>query len=840
MRRFAASSAVCWLAGLFAGLGGGGLNRDHLVIAALVAAALGAKLRFRQYAQAAGCLLIFVAAALYGLVSEKSGVSVLPEEAQSLELTGHLASPVKIDGDRLRFVLRTMEPGRERVMTTVRAASPEEREAAAAWRRGDAITVTGELSLPAEARNFGQFDYRLYLDRQRIWRTLTAEGLDSVRIEVPGRLALSRYALMRWTDQWRAGLERRIRELYPRHHGLMSGLLIGMADNLEAERFMTFSRLGLTHIIAISGLHVAIVVGSCLGIFRLLRLTRETSLAAAMLLIPPYMLLSGMSPSVVRAGIMAMIALYAAKRGWLKDGLNILAAAALLMTLVNPYLIYNISFQLSFTVTAGLIVLTPATAKLLPERPKWMAGALAVGIAAQLASFPLSISYFNQFSLLSLPANLLLVPLYSVIVLPGGYLTLVLSYLPLPLARLLAKAVAVPIAVSYRLMDVLDAVPGMLTIWATPSVVWIVVYYGLLLGIMAAVIRCKGEEAELYPRRRRTARTGLIALTALLGLWLVIGFQWEHWRDRGSVSFLDVGQGDAILIRTPDDRIVLVDGGGTLRFGKPEEQWRLGDDPYEVGKDLLVPLLKKRGIRAIDYVIATHGDADHIGGLAAVIEQIPVKRLLFNGTLRKNEPSLRLFQTALHRNIPIHAIGEGDEIRIGKQTAMTVLHPEPGRLTVQEEQNARSVVFVMRMRSSTFLFTGDMDAAAERDVLARIASRPLHPAEDGGVGGGGAAIDVLKIAHHGSKTSTTAAWLHYWQPRLSVISVGERNVYRHPSPQVLRRLTDRGIAVLRTDLHGEIQFSVGQGELKWRTKREAGGEKGSAAEHGGGNPPPLR
>lgn len=813
MRRFAAASAVCWLAGLSLSLSGGKWTFNDMVIAAIVPAVLGAKLICRQSAQAAACLMLFAASFVYGMLWEQNGVSQLPEAAESFTLTGQIASPVKIDGDRIRFVLHGRVPVRERVMATVRAASPEELQAAAAWRRGDAVTVTGELSLPAEARNFGQFDYRRYLDRLRIWRTVDADGLAAVETAAPQRTALLRYGLMRWTDAWRSRLDARIAQLYGEHRGLMSGLLIGLPDKLEEQRFMVFSRLGLTHIIAISGLHVAIVVGCCLGVLRLLRFTRETSLAAAMLIIPPYILLSGASPSVVRAGIMGMIGLYAARRGWLKDGLNILAAAALVMTAWNPYLIYNISFQLSFAVTAGLILYSPALMRLMPRIPKQAAGAVAVAAAAQLTSFPLSIYYFNQFSLLSFPANLLIVPLYSLIVLPGGYASLALSALPLPIAGGIAKAVAWPIHASYWIMDLFDAIPGMLTIWPSPPLSWIAVYFLLLSGLLAAALRRKEGDAELHPRRMRMAGFQWIGGAVLFSLWLVLGYQLENWKDRGSVAFLDVGQGDAILIRSPSDSVILVDGGGTLAFGKPEDQWRRREDPYEVGEDLIVPLLKKRGIRSIDYMIATHGDADHIGGLAAVVEHIPVKRILFNGTVRLNEHSEKFFRSALKRGVPVHAAASGQRIPVDRLTEIEILHPAEGKLVPAGEQNSRSVVFILTMRDATFLFTGDMDAAAEREVLDRLSLA----ADDGQSLPD--SVDVLKIAHHGSKTSTTAPWLHYWSPRFAVISVGERNIYRHPSDLVLRRLDDRGIQILRTDRHGEIRFHVHPAGTRWKTKR---------------------
>jgi competence protein ComEC len=765
-------------------------------------------------------IMLFSLAAAYGTWTQSHNTSDLPENASDYALRGTITSPVEVDGDRVRFIIRTVEE-REKVTVSIRLASQEEQAKPLHWRRGDLASITGELTLPPSARNFGQFDYQQYLYHQRIHRMLLVKGLESTVITA--NHGWSRALMMSWVDRIRDNMAMTISKLYPDDQsGFMSSMLIGLKEGMDEHTFSLFSRLGLTHIIAISGLHVAIVVGGWMGLLRFMRVTRETNIASAMVLIPVYVILSGGSPSVARAGIMAFIALYAARRRWLKDGLNIVSVTAMLMTIWNPYYIYDVSFQLSFAVTAGLIVGTPVVVRWVNLGPSWLNGTIAVTLVAQAVSFPLTIYYFNQFSLLSGLANLLLVPVFSLIVLPLGYISLIVHYVLPPVAFWVASIASWFNWGSFWFMDQLDTLPVAPLIWASPPLTWIAVYIGVLLSIFWCAGVMKEVDVILFPRLARLAKRLFLASSVIGFIWLVLGYGFLSREGISTVSFLDVGQGDSSLIRTPSNQVILVDGGGTLNFMKVGEEWRIRQDPYEVGEDLLVPLLKKRGISHIDYLIITHSDMDHIGGLQALLEEIPVKRILFNGTFRANTYTEKLFATAVEREVPLYPVWEGRELVVDEHTRLNFLHPsivegESGTIPLIEDQNRYSVVFSMTMYNSTFLFTGDMDAAAEQEVLAKLVEmRGGDQAAAGDEEEEIESIDVLKIAHHGSKSSTTESWLGLWQPKTAVISVGERNMYRHPSPVVIDRLVRHGVWILRTDIHGEVQMKVGEEEIERR------------------------
>lgn len=727
----------------------------------------------------------------------------------------------------------------EQIAVQLKLLEETEIGAAAEWKRGDRVAIKGTLALPASARNFDGFDYSEYLRYRRIHWLIKVTGTEQAVVRAPGGFGFRQ--LLRWSDSVRNAVGGELDALFSeRDAGYLKGLIIGMQDGLDPDTYKQFSNLGLTHILAISGMHVAVYAGVLLFLLTRLRLTRETALTVTMMVLPLYVLFAGAGPSVIRAGIMSMIALYAARMGILKDGLHVLALTAWLMLLWDPYYLVNVSFQLSFLVTAGLILFVPLAAPLFGRLPNRLAGAVAVTLVAQLVSFPLTIYYFNQFALLSFAANLVLVPFITFGVLPLGTAALALARLWPFLARQLARLVVLMNDATFAAVNEIGRYAG-ITIWRSPSLLWIGLYYALLYGLLWTVNKRAGlrsapvmEVDETKPleglvpqgggiaggadglmdkeRQAALGRCRAAAVSLLLGLAALLywGYRPQTLSAGGSISFLDVGQGDSILISAPGGVHILVDGGGTLTFGE-KEAWRIRRSPYEVGAKTLVPLLKKRGIHRLDAVILTHGDQDHAGGLQAVLEEIPVTSLLFNGTAVERESYSKLMRIALQRGVKLYGVHEGMTLSPANGTTLSFLWPEPmapeadgSKVPVVEEQNDYSVVFRLEMGGRSFLFPGDMEKGAEESV---VAARTAAGQQTGGP------VDVLKAAHHGSKTSSSDIWLQYWKPAAAVISVGEGNTYGHPNEEVLDRYAAAGINVFRTDLQGEIQMKLESGRL---------------------------
>lgn len=761
------------------------------------------------------------------------------------------------------------------MLVQLRLEEQPQQEVAAAWRRGDVVDVKGQLAQPAGPANRGGFDYRRYLSSQNIHWLLQATGTGAIDI-APGP-PWTAAALLGRVDTVRAWLGARLTGMYPGvQAGYMQGLVLGITDNLDPSLMQQFARLGLTHILAISGLHVAVFLYALGLILRLCRMTRERLLLTLVFAVPFYVLLSGASPSVVRAGVMGMLGLLAARMHKLKDGLHILAAAAVIMLAINPFYLENVSFQLSFIVTLGLILGVPPVRRAMPDwkRGKALLDLTAVSVVAQAVSFPVSIYYFNQFHLLSLPANLLLVPFISFIIMPLGGAALFIHMAWPSGGKLLAWASVYANDWTFWLVDWLAKADLFRTIWATPPLWWIAAWYGALALLFRALpVRQPSVAPELGPESEhgdsaaghengeletqplhelpsihRTggiiaahkssrgfkglpSTTSAMALlypsslfsSFLLLLALLFFAYYPDLYDRdGRVHVLDIGQGDSIYIRTPEGKHLLIDGGGTVSFRKEGEEWRARKDPFEVGKKVIAPLLMKRGVHQLDLLIVSHLDSDHIKGLKAVMDSIPVKGLLWNGSMKHSPDAEELLAFAVQHEIPMYRAEAGQEWEMGKQTKLTVLwpsavvHTEKSSIpSIQikevEEQNEASVVLYLTMKNYTFLMTGDIGFETEERLMADMDENPDFYAACC------TKIDVLKVAHHGSRYSTAANWLERWQPLSAAISAGATNSYGHPHGDVLGRLKAAGAEVRRTDQDGEIEYRAASERLLVRT-----------------------
>ncbi|AJS61373.1 hypothetical protein UB51_03190 [Paenibacillus sp. IHBB 10380] len=763
-------------------------------------------------------------------------------EGMLVEATGTMITAVVVDGDRADLEVRLSGVNQssvsEKVLVQVKLQTKEQKLEAGQWQRGDLLKLSGTLEKPGIARNFDGFDYRNYLRTKDIHWIMKVQGIPNIEVTPPS--SWSMISIFRMNDLLRETLAIKMTQLFQEpHDGYMKGLVIGMQDDVDTFTYGQFSQLGLTHILAVSGTHVAVYIACLMLLLSLFRFTRETKFTLIILLIPIYVLLTGFSPSVVRAGIMSMITLYTARQGLLKDGLHIISAAALIMLVWNPYLLLNVSFQLSFIVTLGLLIYVPLLLPMLSKLPRKFAIALGVTVVAQLISFPLTIYYFNQFSLLSIIANLILVPIISSVTMPLGMFTLVVGAAWTSGARGIAMGVEWLNNITFALVEWMNSYEAFIMIWRSPSILWIGSYY-IVLYLLLYFIRAwvhnrqplpvpiddtmplEGVKRVGKPHLELRRKEGLkwkqmiiAPLIILFAILLYIGYQPNSLSGAGTVQFLDVGQGDSILITTPEGKNILVDGGGTVNFRKAEESWRTRKEPFEVGAKVVVPLLKKRGIHHLDAVVLTHGDQDHAGGLQAVLNQIPVKAFLFNGTTSGKTGIDQLLTTAITKGIPVYAIHQDMFLQTDRYSEITFLSPEmtgdeQANLPLVKEQNHSSIAFVLTMNGVRLLFTGDMDIASENIILEDESNLSMRLQ----------GVDVIKIAHHGSKTSTSEDWLRAWKASAAVISAGVKNLYGHPNHDVVMRIKEQDMHIFRTDQQGEIQMKVYENKVWVRNKLE--------------------
>jgi competence protein ComEC len=572
------------------------------------------------------------------------------------------------------------------------------------------------------------------------------------RISLKSRRLMEAEAPGPWWGRVSSALRRRVDGLWngPAAHepglAVARALAVGDPSLVPADWLRGLRRSGLGHLLAISGLHVGLVAG---GPLLIPGLGRASRLALSLAAIGLYLVVVGPRPSLLRASLMAAVGMSALLVHRPPAAANSLAWCLLLFLGGRPGLVEDLGFALTFAAVGGLIALAPILAR------RWGGGSrsprrlLAATVAAQVATLPWSVPAFHLINPVAALWNLLAIPWTA--------LTLAVSLLWVTVALFLPGL-------------------GRLTVWVLDLVAAPYGWPGLiapgLSGAFPLVLSASGATllaaALVTCLLRRCA--GLVMLAITVG---VVGCPFRSPAREPELVVLDVGQGDAVLLREAG-RSVLIDGGG----------WR-GEG---VAQRVLLPALVDEGVRRLDVVILSHPDVDHCRGLEEVASFLPVKEVWTAPGWRRSGCAARLLTLPGTR---LRVLWSGQDRQVGGWH-FKVLNPVPGS---RGNDNGRSLVLLASVVGGRVLLTGDIDTAAEHRLMERWGERLR--------------CDVLKVAHHGSSTSSGWPFLEAAGPRLAVISAGRQNPYGHPSEEVMQRLERRRIPILRTDLHGAVHIRFG-------------------------------
>lgn len=679
-------------------------------------------------------------------------------------LTGRVAGFPERDGDRLYAVVQADRIERQGTAWAahgrVRVTLPPGVEVA----YGDIIQVRAVLRRPPAAGNPGSFDYREHLRRQGVTAVADVSYPRHVSIVDRGRAPL----VQRLAAAARDAVSRGLTDvLTPERAGVMLGLVLGQRQELPQELEEAFRRAGVMHLLAVSGLHVGFVAAAAWRLVSALRVPRALGAAAAAALVWVYVLATGARPPAVRAGVATTLSLAAACVGRERDLGTALALAALGLLIHNPLVLYDVSFQLTFAATIGIWAAYSPVRRRLSRLPAPVAQAVAVAAGAQLGVAPLLAYYFQELSLVGFAGSLAGGPLAGLLV-PLG-LTTGLAYHVWPsAARLLGIGTSLVLDGLVAVTTALARIPGVLVTMPRPWPGTLLVAWALSFVVV--------RWADLAPRLRRAA---------LLACGLVVAAGWWAWlvAPRPLVAvFLDVGQGDAVLIRTPAGVTALVDGGGY--------RMRDGVEIFNAGRDVIVPYLRREGVRRVDAVILTHPHDDHLAGLVALVDSLPVGVAIDNGRPGATPSWERYTELLAEKGVPRRAVRAGDLIRLDADTVLEVLHPPRSPEGSSDSLNDDSLVLRLRYGTTALLLTGDLEVAGQLQLLA---------------GGWDLRADAVKVPHHGSRLSLVSALYEAARPAAAVISVGANN-YGQPHPDVVATLSQMGIAVYRTDRHGAVRW----------------------------------
>lgn len=669
-----------------------------------------------------------------------------------------------------------------------RPASPEAGEAlAGALRRldvGDAIVVYGALYHPRPAGNPGEFDARAYALRQGIVGTVYVDAIEVVPSPEASIVERFGWEARRWVEGVRTRVREAVREHVPGQAGaVLLALLIGDRTYVDEATDEAFRRAGISHLMAVSGLHVGLVTGLLFVVLRRLGVRRFALVACVVPWLLLYVAITGGRPSTLRAAVMAVCGLAAYMLRRRVEPLQIWAIAALVLLWRQPALLADPGFQLSFAATGSILwwLRTALRARVATWRQRLTTGA-AVSWAAQAGTMPIVAYHFHEVSLAGIVVNLVAVPLAAPI-LYAGVAGAAAAGLGLPGAGLLLGFVGILLDGCLRAVAWVARFPGAAVEVAAPDP-WTFLAWGLALVCVPLGWR------HAHLRYRRLGRYGVTAAAAcLLVAWTIpLGVPLQ-----GSVEvvFLDVGQGDSILIRTPRGVTVLVDGGGSRRDAEAP------DDFFDVGMRRVLPYLKHRGIRSIDVVINTHPHEDHLQGLVAILRERRVGWAVDAGDAFASITWREYRELIEERGVTYYRAERFDRIELEPGIALEVLHPPAGW---QGNVNDRSLVLRLVTPYGKVLLTGDIEKVGQQELLWGGANLDLQ-------------AEVIKVPHHGSERDLQLRFIDAVAPEVAVIQVG-RNSYGQPSPRVIEAYEARGAAVFRTDVHGAVTVWLTPGGVR--------------------------
>ncbi len=666
--------------------------------------------------------------------------------------------------------------------------------AVSAVRYGDVVELHGKLQAPAAA---GQFDYGEYLARQGIGDVMRYPRTEILQRDQGNPMLRAIFSL-------RETLARSLQSVLPEpQSALAQGIALGIRTAIPREINDEFRRTATTHILAVSGHNLSVVTGLLVMAAVPLAGRRNRLFGLGFLaLVWSYSILSGLPPSIIRAAVMATLLLAAGFVGRQNHPSLALAFSGALMALADPAVLWDLGFQLSVLALAGVLFITPPLQDAvwrriggrIDGRPRLRAtagpllAALAASVGASLTTLPIQAVNFGSVPLIALPATVFALPVLAAI-LPLAFATAILGLLSPLLAAPLAAATWLACTYLLAVVHLWAQAPGAsLQITGVPPLAGAVYLSCLGAVVWLAQRRERGFGAVHAPGESEALRSlfaaassktgaaalvaGVLMLALGLGAWALVFSRSQH---EGLVRFLDVGQGDAILVTTASGQRVLIDGGpspGKLlnHLGQALPFWE----------------------RSIDVLVLTHPQRDHITGLVEVVKRYRVGTVVESGERTRGPEYAEWERLIESRGVRRMALTAGSALRLDG-AELSVLHPSAEALRVYgRSENNASLVLQLRAYGQSVLLTGDIEAPAERWLLSGAAA--------------GLETTVLKVAHHGSKTSTTQAFLTAAEPRVAVVSVGSDNRFGHPSPEILERLS--GIPVLRTDRDGTVEVRI--------------------------------
>ena len=662
---------------------------------------------------------------------------------------------------------------------------------------GDKIKVSGDYIIPEKARNYGGFNYKEYLKTQKVYGIFDAD-----KVEILDCNNLSFIEL--FSNKIKLKIIENFRKILPEDTGeLFLGILIGYDDNLSEDIEESFRKSSLTHLLAVSGSHIAYIIIGISYLLKLFKVPKKITSIITILVLMFFMYITDFSSSVVRASIMGIILLISLIL-FRKNDIQITISISILLILIeNPYKILDIGLLLSYFATIGIICFSKLNKNsksdiTLKERGlEYIKDMALVTVFANIFVIPIMIYNFNTISLTFVISNVITGILIGPITI-GGFILIIISFINLKLTYIISIVYNLLLKLLIISTKLTSLMPLSEIVLPTPSIVIVIIYYIILfIGICYALL--KKEYPNRYLVRKITIcieysysflkKNYKIIIVYIIIFLILITLILKIIPKDLKIYFIDVGQGDSTLIITPTDKKILIDSGGSETGS------------FDVGKNTLVPYLLDRKIIYLDYICISHFDSDHCDGFKYLLNNIKVKNIILSKQYEMTNNFEEIMSIANKKKINILKVEAGNILNIDKFVIFKIFSPG-NNLT--NDINDNSIVMRLEYNKFSCLFTGDISKKIEQDLVKKYGNQ-LHST-------------ILKVAHHGSKTSSDESFIKQVAPKISLIGVGKNNKFGHPNEEVIKILGYINTKVYRTDIQGEIITKVSKnGNIKINT-----------------------
>lgn len=626
---------------------------------------------------------------------------------------------------------------------------------------GQTIRVRGNAYRFQQARNPGNFDQSMYYARKGIYGFLHSEEILSVQ----GEKFAVRQGLYQLRERWKEGI---LQYMGSERGPVLCAMVLGMRGEMSEDTKELYQKNGMSHLLAISGLHISFIGLGIYGVLRKMGLPYTVSGIIAIGILSVYTVMVGMSISVFRAYIMLLLRIGADITGRVYDMLTALMLSAAMTIAYEPLYFTDAAFWMSYGAVLGIVIVLPEIQKLVPIERGWIRNGLTSS-SINIVLTPILLWFYFEISVYSLIINMLILPLMPC-VLGFGFFGGVAYFIWEPLAMILMKICDGLLWLFEEIGQIGAKLPFSQIVLGRPKWWKVLLYYILLIIVFWMLQKFVKQNKKIL---------GVSIGISLYALSILVFVPFPNGKVQ--IAVLDVGQGDCIFIKGPRGKSYLVDGGSS--------------DVANVGKYRIEPFLKHQGVRCLDYIFVSHGDSDHYSGIVELVERqengVKISTIIFPSNYKKDVELLELAKMASRYGIRVAIMDSGQMISEG-DLQITCL--QPSRTSKELQGNEASMVLDVCFRRFDMLLTGDVEGAGETLLVESMPAK---------------SYEVLKVSHHGSKNSTSESFLKSVKPSIGIISAGENNVYGHPHNETLGRLQQikcklyetakRGAVILETD-----------------------------------------